>query len=128
MAAAGDGTPVLYSLSLPLAMLLNSTAFPPLPSSFMFVDCCVLCRTWGATTSQSLRPLELQGLFYKSPKFNFLSTLFLASKISLRQVLFKVCGRNIKQKYHQFLQVEDVLTLAIFSTVAVHKLSLDSLR
>ena len=77
MAAAGDGTPVLYSLPLPLAMLLNSTAFPPLPfpSSFMFVDFCVLCHTCrGATISQSLRPLELQGLFYKRPKFTYLST------------------------------------------------------
>ena len=46
VAAAGDGTPVFYSLPLPLplAMLLNSIAFPPLPSSFKFVDCCVLCR------------------------------------------------------------------------------------
>ena len=75
VAAAGDGTPVLYSLPLPLAMLLKSTAFPPLPSSFMFVDFCVFCRTCrGATTSQYLRPLELQGLFYKCPKFTYLST------------------------------------------------------
>ena len=64
----GQGSRRLYFLPWPCAMLLNSTSFSPLPSSFMFVDCCVICCTCRGATIFLLKVRCARCAFSDTPK------------------------------------------------------------